>query len=313
VRPLLQVERAQIAIYCETHGLHPRFDRSNLDTTFFRNRIRHELLPLLETYNPQVQDILRRSASLLADDFAVLQAQLSKAWNKTVVFESAEAVEFDLEAWRSLPPSMQRATLREAVHRLRRSLRNINWAHIEDALWLAREKSTGAQATLPQGLMLAIRYDRLTVAEGGHVPVPSAMPLLHVELLDLAVPGRTALPDTDWEVMTHLLSGDELPADWRENTDRWRVFLDARAVGSPPCLRRRRPGDRFQPLGMGGRTAKLADFMINIKLPRELRSRWPLLVGRSGIAWVVGQRQDERSRVSAVTPRVLLLQFQRRQ
>lgn len=180
VRPLLEVPRAQIEAYCQTHGLQPRFDRSNLDTTFYRNRLRHELLPLLETYNPQVRDILRRSAAVIADDYALLRAQLEQAWAQTVVAEGEKAVEFDLAAWRALPRSLQRATLREAVHRLRRSLRNINWVHIENALWLAREKSTGAQATLPQGLVLTIGYDRLLVAEEGYEPPPPDLPLLHV-------------------------------------------------------------------------------------------------------------------------------------
>ena len=305
VRPLLEVPRAQIETYCQTHGLQPRFDRSNLDTTFYRNRLRHELLPLLETYNPQVRDVLRRSAAVIADDYALLRAQLEQAWAQTVVAEGEKAVEFDLAAWRALPRSLQRATLREAVHRLRRSLRNINWVHIENALWLAREKSTGAQATLPQGLVLTIGYDRLLVAEEGYEPPPPDLPLLHVAQLPLSVPGVTALPDTDWRVETALLSTAELPAGWEENADRWQAFLDAEAVGSEPYLRPRQPGERFRPLGLGGRGVALSAFMINVKLPRELRDRWPLLVGRLGVAWVVGYRQDERTRVTAATQRVL--------
>lgn len=311
VRPLLDIPRAEIEAYCQEHGLQPRFDRSNLDTTFYRNRLRHELLPLLETYNPQVRDILRRSAAVIADDYALLRRQLKRAWAHTVIAEGEKAVTFDLAAWRALPRSLQRATLREAVHRLRRSLRNINWVHIENALWLAREKSTGAQATLPQGLLLTLGYDRLLVAEEGYEPPPPDLPLLHAARLALPVPGAVTLPQTSWQVETALLSPAELPAGWEENADRWQVFLDAGAVGGEPILRLRQPGDRFQPLGMGGRSVALAAFMINVKLPQAWRDRWPLLIGHTGIAWVAGYRQDERTRVTAATPKVLWVRFRR--
>jgi len=311
VRPLLDVPRAAIEAYCQEHGLRPRFDRSNLDTTFYRNRLRHDLLPLLETYNPQVRDVLRRSAAVIADDYALLRKQLERAWARTVVAEGEKAVEFDLAAWRALPRSLQRATLREAVHRLRRSLRNINRVHIENALWLAREKSTGAQATLPQGLLLTLGYHRLLVAEEGYEPLPPDLPLLPAARLELPVPGVVTLPHTDWQVETTLLPPAELPAGWEENADRWQVFLDAEAVGPEPILRPRQPGDHLQPLGMGGRSVALAAFMINLKLPQAWRDCWPLLVGHSGIAWVVGYRQDERTRVTTATPKVLHARFRR--
>ena len=65
-RPLLYVERAAIEAYCEAQGLRPRFDRSNLDTTYFRNRLRLELIPYLEAFNPNVRQVIRRTAEVLA-------------------------------------------------------------------------------------------------------------------------------------------------------------------------------------------------------------------------------------------------------
>jgi tRNA(Ile)-lysidine synthase len=76
-------------------------------------------------------------------------------------------------------------------------------------------------------------------------------------------------------------------------------------------LRTRRPGDRFQPLGMDGQTAKLADFLTNQKVPRAIRDRLPLLVGEVGILWVCGWRVAERARVQNVTAQVAVLRFVR--
>ena len=124
--------------YCVKQGLTPRFDRSNEDTTFFRNRLRHELLPLLETYNPQIRRILLNSATVLADDYEQLREQLLAAWSQVVLSESSKLLVVDLARFRVLPASLQRGLLREAVNRLRSSLRDVGFVHVENALSLAR-------------------------------------------------------------------------------------------------------------------------------------------------------------------------------
>ena len=73
IRPLLEVPRSAIEAYCRDQELSPRFDRSNLDTTYYRNRLRHKLLPVLETYNPNVREVLRRTAQVMAADHELLR------------------------------------------------------------------------------------------------------------------------------------------------------------------------------------------------------------------------------------------------
>ena len=321
VRPLLEVPRAEIEAYCQRHSLEPRFDRSNLDTTYYRNWLRHTVLPLLAQHNPNIAEVIRRSARVMADDYAFLRDLLAQTWSQVVLAEPAfqvrggetEAIVFDLAAWRALPTSLQRSTLREAIRRLRRSLRNINFVHIENALRVARDGGSGDQATLPQGLMLSVGYDHLTVADAGAVgPLPD-WPLLppRCEPLAVEVPGSTRLPGSDWRLEVTVLARGELAPGWETNDDPWQAFADARAVGKRLWLRTRRPGDRFQPLGMAGRSVKLADFFTNRKIPRPVRDRIPLLEGPGGIVWVCGQRLDERARVTGVTERVLRLRFRR--
>lgn len=308
VRPLLDVPRADVEAYCATHSLTPRFDRSNLDTTFYRNRLRHELLPLLETYNPGIREILRRSAAVIADDYEVLRAALMDAWAQVERPAPSGAIAFDLKAWRALPRGLQRATLREAVHRLRRTLRDINFVHIEQALRVAQQGETGEKATLPRGLMLRVDYDRIEIADE-HAKSISTGPQVFAAR-PLACPGITPLAG-GWEIEARLLSRDELPAYWVENPDPWQAWLDADILGPTPIVRPRQPGDRFQPLGMEGKFAKLGEFMINVKLPIALRDGWPLIEGARGIAWVVGYRLDERYKVQATTRRVVHLRCRR--
>jgi len=308
IRPLLEIPRAEIEAYCLEHGLKPRFDRSNLDTTYYRNRLRHELIPCLESYNPNIREVLRRSAWVIGDDYSFLQAQLERVWPVVVSSESEKAITFDLARWRALPTSQRRSTLREAIHRLRRSLRNINWIHIENALLALRTKPAGTQVTLPQGLSLSIGYRDFTVADEGYVP-EADWPLLLVENLPAAVPGVTELPDSGWCLEAAVIEREEFREDYLDDPNPWQTFLDYERAGPELVLRQRRSGDRFRPLGLGGHEKSLHTFMIDHQIPRPMRDFVPIVASPQHIVWVAGWRIDERAKITESTERILRLAF----
>ena len=307
IRPLLEVPRSAVEDYCRRYGLEARFDRSNLDTTYYRNRLRHELLPTLEGYNPNIREVLRRTARVMAADYELLRREVGEAWGEILCQESKEAIVLDLEGWRALPLSLRRATLREAIHRLRRSLRNINWVHVENARRVAEGGETGAQATLPCHLMLTVDYKQLLVAEEGYLP-PVNWPAVGAPL-PVAVPGITHLPRSEWQLIAQLVGRAHFPSAALYSGERWQAFLDADVVGTELMLRQRRREDRFQPLGMGGHSQRLQAFMINAKIPARHRDRVPLLVAGERIVWVCGWREDERAKVTESTQRILWLRF----
>jgi tRNA(Ile)-lysidine synthetase-like protein len=311
IRPLLSASRADILSHCVEHDLRPRFDRSNEDTTFFRNRLRHELLPLLESYNPQIRRILGNTAAVLADDYELLRSDMLAAWPGVALQEEPGRLVLNLAAWRDLPAALQRSMLREAIHRLRTSLRNIDFIHVANALWLLHEGRAGDRMTLPAGLELVMGYDRFAVGEEGvELPV-NDLPQMDVEWLPLAVPGTTNL--AGWQVESALLTPADLPPGWQQNSDIWQAWLDAGAVGLAPSLRTRHEGDRLRPLGMAGRSKLLAELFTNAKVPAPARDRWPLLLTAAGdIAWVCGLRVDERAKVTADTQRILQVTLRKR-
>ncbi len=311
IRPLLNTPRRAIEQYCQEHGLTPRFDRSNLDTTLYRNKLRHELLPYLEReYKPRFREILRRSARVIRDDYDLLCSLRDRAWEQVIRTESARGVAFDLTSWRELHPALQRATVRLAVERLRRNLRDVSFEHVETAVRVGRKGTVGAQATLPRGLVLTVGYDMLSIADA-ETTVPAPSITLEVERAPVAVPGLTTLPG-DLYVETQVIARESLPSGWEQNDDPWRAFLDAAVVGKRVALRRRRPGDRFCPLGMGGRHKQLSDFLINAKMPAPWRDTLPLLVRDDDeIMWVCGLRVDERARVRQDTSWVLVIRMWR--
>ncbi len=312
IRPLLYVPRAEIETYCREHGLQPRFDRSNLDTTYFRNRIRHELIPYLEGYNPNIRELIRRSAEAMAGDYDIVRREVERAWATVVRRESENWIILHLAEWQSLPVGLQRSVLRLAVQKLRRHLRDIGWEHIENAVWTARQGQTGAQATLPDGLMLTVGYDELVIGEAGAAPDDRPpFPWLEGGPIEVTVPGETPLGRSGWRVVATWL--DATPEQLRRvesNADPNQAFLDGDALGRL-VFRPRQPGDRFQPLGMAGQSKSLHEFMINQKVPARWRDLTPILTSDQRIAWVAGWRMDERFKVTPQTRRILHLRLVR--
>ena len=314
VRPLLDTPRAEIERYCQQHNLSPRFDRSNLDTTLYRNKLRHELLPLLEReYKPGFAQILQRSARVIRDDYDLLCSMRDRAWEETVQQASPQAVVLDKSAWCALHPALQRATLRQAVRHLRQSLRDINYVHIQAALEITQE-NTGGRATLPGQLQLVVGYDTLTVADQDYarpLDFPALPPKSEnaAQRVELDVPGTTTLHG-QLKVQINLVPRAALPIGWQQNDDPWRAYLDADVLGQELYLRRRRAGDRFCPLGMGSQSKLVSDLLVNQKVPAEWRDRVPLLVRADDtIMWVCGWRVDERARIQEHTSKVAIVRL----
>ncbi len=315
IRPLLEIWRSEIEAYCCEHQLAPRQDDTNQDITFFRNRLRHELIPYLETYNPNLRQVLLNTARVITAEAEILSQQLAQNWSAVVKNEGTTEIEFDLEKWLALPLALKRSTLRRAVQQLRRNLRDLNFEHIEQAIAIIESGVTGSQATLPQGLKLTLSYRTFTIAPEHVQPDLSRFDfpcLLTGQPLPLNLPGVTLLPHTDWQLRATLLARQEVTPLQLRQVGRWEAYLDADVIGHRASLRPRQPGDIFCPLGLAGRRQKVADFMINEKIPATQRDLIPLLVANEQVLWLCGYRADERARIRPDTRQIIHLKFEPR-
>lgn len=307
LRPLLQVDRAEIIAYCIEHDLRPLVDESNYDTKLLRNRVRHDLLPLLESYNPAIRRVLQNQAALISADFDLLDSMLQEAWKLLVVAESVGWLRLDLAAWRALPLSLRRAALRQALVRVRGRAEDAGFQTIENARHILEEGVVGAKASLPGALKLTLGYeDWVVAAPGVSAPAP-ALPQVEMEGL-LQAPERYPLTG-DWYLESEYLDY-VAPHTLYDNPDRWTAYVRA-DEHSYLRVRTRLAGEMFQPLGMAGRTVSLRKYMINAKMPASLRARWPIIANEQHLVWLVGHRLDERARCAA-GERVIRLTCRRR-
>ncbi|MCA9956343.1 MAG: tRNA lysidine(34) synthetase TilS, partial [Anaerolineales bacterium] len=304
VRPFLNTSRAEIEAYCARHGLIPCEDASNEDVTFSRNRIRHELLPLLKTYNPQIGANLQQLASITADEYAVLQAEFEHRWPDLVVEKGTDWLVLDRSRFLTEATAWQRLILRKAAQHLR-PLAEISFHTIELARQIILENKSGLAATLPGDLEMQVSgqeliFGRREAARGPQLGFKDPAPL--------AVPGEIDLAN-GWTVMAQVV--DASLEEVRQNRDRWQAFVSL-AEEERLWLRPFAPGEQFQPLGMGGRSQAIADLLSNQKVPRQERPFWPIVATKAHPVWIVGQHLDDRMRVTKDTHRVVKLTcFQR--
>ena len=131
--------------------------------------------------------------------------------------------------------------------------------------------------------------------------------LIRGERLELAVSGETLL-SSGWMMRADLLGRDETTlARAQANPDPFQAWLDLERLKQPLIIRSRAPGERFRPLGMGGHSLKLSDFMVNVGLPRQARANWPLLAAGEEVIWVPGYRIAETVGVTPNTHELLRL------
>ncbi len=305
IRPLLCLTRVEIEDYCRKHDLQPRFDASNRDVDFRRNRVRHELVPWLQSnFNPELTQTLCRTAEILAAEQSFLQ-DYAEARIADCVVATGRGYRLDGQAFVDLPEAVQRNLLRNLLTKLRGDVRGIGFMHVEQIRRLFLRKRGTGRLDLP-GKFQARRCYRNVYLETlpDSEPRKPAAKALTVSL-PLVCPGDTALPGLGivLRCTVHPAHGS-LPPGLGPH----RVAFDRERVQEPLIVRRRQPGDLFRPLGAPG-VRKLKELLIDLKIPRELRDSMPLICDAAGILWVAGCRRSERAGLSADTREYIMLEM----
>jgi tRNA(Ile)-lysidine synthase len=283
LRPLLALSRQQTLAYCAAAGVTPLEDETNVSPQFHRNRVRHELLPLLRQLNPGIDDALVRLADAAAEDVAYLRSVASEA----LLSPATGASGLSLRLLREWPASPRRHALRLAFAAVAGDAQELVQRHLQALERLVLAGRTGDQLDLPRGVNAILHRDALELRCGGPT---GALP---EEPVTLAVPGESRIGP----IIASASPAAPSSGQWTE--------IDAEAAADSLCLRRRQPGDRFQPLGMA-QDKKLQDFFTDAHVPRDARDAVPLFVSSRGIVWTGGLRIADWAKPRAGAPTVFL-------
>jgi len=297
VRPLLGISRQAIRDYLAGLSQSFREDRSNEDLSRTRARIRRDLLPKLEAeYNPRVTAALVRLGGLAAAVERSLDSDLAKLVRAAVITSAADCVVLKHRFLGSVP-----RYLRTEV--LRRVWREVGWpeAGMTACRWrrLAMLVEQDAFPTVTIGTHVAASTDQnFLVLRRLPAGAPASGSQAMFAAIELPVPGAASIPWASGRVIATLG-----PNGLRDES------IDRDAVAGPMFVRAPVPGDRFEPLGMGGKSRPLADFFRSCHVPRERRARVPLLCDQRGIIWVVGRRIADRVKITPQTKRTVNLKW----
>jgi tRNA(Ile)-lysidine synthase len=272
IRPLLSIKRAEIDTYCTESELNPRQDVTNKDTSYLRNRIRHEILPALKEINPQFDRGLVQLAEIMRAESDTL-GRLFHEHIDEAVSVTPNRVSLVLSLFLGLDIALKRRFIRWAGEQIQGVVKTseISFQHIEAALEIIEQGETGKRASLPGRLQVRRGYSRLYV-EMINAPIESEAPLLaEGEIVEIAVPGVTPFGE-GWELVV-----DEV----RNYQEGVYLFIP---IGGQVHLRGRQVGEEFSPNQI---QQSLKNWMINNKVPSELRSRVPLIIVNDTIASVI--------------------------
>lgn len=313
VRPLLDMWREETIVYCASNGFRPRHDPSNASLDFFRNRLRHLLIPTLESYNPRFREVVWRTSRSLAGDYEILSEFLDDVWKECVVQENADFVAFDSAALGRRSTGLQRNLIRRAMEHLHPYNADVSFATLERATNFLAETHPHGRVNLPNDVHL-LREGMLTYVITGDAALPverwPQMPDDSVTI-SLKVPGSVTLAG-GWKLNCERWNIPSLALEQAlTNEDPFQVWLDAKDISDALELRVRQEGDRFEPLGMDGHEMKISDFFINVKLPQRARDRWPLLCVGEKVVWVPGYRPAHPFRLQESTRQVLYFSMTR--
>jgi tRNA(Ile)-lysidine synthase len=312
VRPLLEIWREEIQAYLADRGITPVEDRTNLDSRFFRNRLRNELIPYLAGYNPGIRRVIWRMAQVLAADYDVIEANLDVAWEKCLVEQREGYVSFRAPVLNIQPDGIQRHLVRRGISWLLPGLRDIDFNTIDRALEFMENPTRSRRVDLAAGIYLLQEDDLLWIATWwADLPIKGWPQYFSKgnrrKELSLPVPGFVRMAD-GWGIQAEF-SDDIESARQKvlDHPDPFQAWLDADQVHLPLMVRSRRPGDRFAPLGMAGKSMKLSDFMINLKVPTRARASWPLVFSDERLVWIPGLRLAHSCQISSSTSQVISL------
>jgi tRNA(Ile)-lysidine synthase len=298
VRPLLDVSRRAIRAHLATLGQPFRDDETNAELTRTRSRIRHDLLPKLEVeYNPRVAEALVRLGSLAAASCRASESEVRAMAKAATITVAPDCLVLKHGFLSSLP-----GHLRAEV--LRRLWRGAGWPEREmSARRWRRLSALVPQREVPRveiGAGVAVSTEKFfLVLRRSPVPPAAAPGVESRGAIVLEVPGAAAVPWAGGRVVATI--------DAAERSDE---SIDPDRLTLPLSIRPPLPGDRFEPLGMGGRSRPLADFFRGRQVPPGRRDRTPLVCDQLGIVWVVGHRIADRVRVTDQTRRTLGLRWE---
>jgi tRNA(Ile)-lysidine synthase len=315
IRPLIRLSRKDILNYLRAFEIQSVSDRSNQDVRFLRNRIRQQLIPLLQrSYNPQIIPALNRLSEILRDENRWMLEMTVASYAEALRSRVDNQCQLSIHVLARLPKAARRQVLRKAISELKGDLRRISFTHVEAILQLIESNRPQSVVLLPGGwavrriddsLCIIPRHHQKRSVDGQLIGQPSHTYNYHITkpLLLNDSPFVVHMSGLDWRICFSVIKN---PADLTDlhKTGQGIALFDIDSLYFPLILRNALPGDRFKPFGLHG-SQKLKKYFIDHKVPHHQRWNCPVLISGEHIIWLVGHRIAEGYSIRSNTRTIL--------
>jgi tRNA(Ile)-lysidine synthase len=297
IRPLLFATRDEILAYMDSQNLDYREDSSNFEASCQRNFLRLQVFPLLRNeFHDEVVGTISRYADLAREEESWWDSQVTAEWERCGAEDFGNGVRLNLNALRELNPALLRRVLRYGLGKVRGNLSGIHLVHLEPLFAFVSQDKPGKSVRFPGRVEAVQRAGKLLIRKMIISPPPAS--------LEIPGPGTFHFGSFLFQIDT----SDEFIHKGHVQPEPGRIIMDAKKIKWPLHIRSWKPGDRFRPLGMKG-SKKLQDYFTDSKIPKEERSKVPILSDSEKICWVVGFRMDDRVKTRPKTKQVVTVEF----
>lgn len=289
IRPILCLTKYEILEYLNKNKFEYRIDESNLSNDYERNYLRNDIIPLIQKrINPSFTETLLNSSI----NFQRLNLFLVK-----ILDELKSKVEISTNKFISLPENLIYNADEFVIHQLIKNLVDENFKvqagsnDLKKILSL-KNKQTGKSEELSNNLLVLKDHDRIIITQNKSVQKSFAKQIQIGETI---------------QINKKSLTIEEIPKNKiKMEKNRNIEFISADKIKGSLLVRNWKSGDKFYPIGMSG-TKKLSDYLNDVKISSVEKKNQLVLLSGNKIIWVIGQRLDERFKITPKTKRVLKL------
>ena len=301
IRPLLWIQRREIMAYIHERNLEYRIDSSNDELQFRRNKIRHELLPLLQRqFNPRIVSTLNRLANIMSENEALLVSESRKSFEQCVKSGESDKIVLDILCFLTYFKVIQKYMVILGLEELGVSRDQVDFAVLEQVISNIERKRSGK--------VVRVGKDCQVYVSGNELVLQRKQDELALKTVDIDLRKDSHQLWGGLILRTKQFNRKDMPATFPSSS--CVEVVDWQKLETPIRVRVFKQGDRFFPLNMRG-SKKLSDFFIDEKIPIYRRHEIPILESAAGIVWVCGYRLDERFKVTPKTKKVLQLEVLR--
>ena len=296
IRPILDIERCDIEKYCRDNDLHFCNDSTNSDSDYTRNRIRNELIPFIEDkFNPSIVDSLCALSDNSTEDAEFINGYAKRLYDRiNNPMPKRKPVLLDIESLKIIQDSIKNRIIRLAAKDAMGENYSLERVHVETIIDLT-EKTTGAKAELPKGLIVSVKYGWLEFSKAGE-DIKTQDFCYEIEI-------GNKISNCEFDLDFNVLENDF-------NIYKNQMILDYDMIENKNLLvRNRRRGDRMV-FFKDGKTKKIKKYLIDKKIPQSERDRIPLLCADDEIIAIIGDRVAETYKINKNSRRGLVITYE---